>query len=91
MPAALTRDGSAWTPRYLQSIDQDACIGCGRCYKVCGHSVMEPISKPFDEEDDEFGDGFGNTVMSVARPGACIGCEACLRTCAKKAHVHVEV
>ncbi len=90
MGQALTRDGSAWTPMYLESIDYDLCIGCGRCFKVCGRGVMEPIEKPYEEDDDdEFGDDMGNMVMSVADPGACIGCEACAKTCAKKAHKHV--
>lgn len=89
MAPALTRGGAEWTPRYLDSIDPELCIGCGRCFKVCGQGVMAPIEKPFDDDEDEFGDDMGNMVMSVADPGACIGCEACARTCAKKAHAHV--
>lgn len=89
MATALTRGGLEWTPRYLEQIDADACIGCGRCYKACGRGVMEPIAKPFDGDDEE--DDLGNTVMSVADAGACIGCEACARACAKRAHEHVEV
>ncbi len=88
MAAALTRDGSEWTPCFLDALDHDSCIGCGRCFKVCGRGVMEPIRKPFDD-DDEYGDDMGNMVMSVANPGACIGCEACAKVCAKKAHQHV--
>lgn len=89
MPPAITRGGTEWTPRYLDSIDYELCIGCGRCFKVCGQGVMAPIEKPFDGDEDEYGDDMGNMVMSVADPGACIGCEACARTCAKKAHTHV--
>ena len=37
---AVTRDGRAWHPSYLLDIDQKICIGCGRCFKVCGRSVM---------------------------------------------------
>ena len=43
MSVAVTRDGTEWVPRYLESIDHDECIGCGRCYKACGQGVMEPI------------------------------------------------
>lgn len=90
MPALATRDGREWMPRYLDSIDVDACIGCGRCFKVCGQSVLAPIEKPHDEDedDDEYGEDCGGTVMSVADAGACIGCQACSRACAKRAPVH---
>lgn len=86
-----TRDGREWAPSYLESIDFEACIGCGRCYKVCAQSVMAPIERPFDEDLDDDEDDIGGTVMSVADAGACIGCEACSRVCAKKAHSHVSV
>jgi Nif-specific ferredoxin III len=91
MPAVLpTRDGREWTPSYLESIDYEACIGCGRCYKVCAQSVMTPIERPVDVDDDDDDDeGLGGQVMSVSDPGNCIGCGACYRTCAKKAHTHV--
>jgi Nif-specific ferredoxin III len=88
MPVAVTRDGTEWSPLYLESIDAAACIGCGRCYKACGQSVMEPIDRPLDDDDDE-DEMCGGTVMSVAHPGACIGCGACARACAKKAQTHM--
>lgn len=92
MAAALTtRDGREWTPRYLESIDMDACIGCGRCFKACGRGVMEPVERPYDNEFDDEEDDVGGTVMSVADAGACIGCEACAKACAKRAHTHVAV
>ena len=88
MADAATRDGRSWVPAYLDSIDQDACIGCGRCYKVCGRGVMEPVEKAPREDEDE-DELCGGTVMSVADPGACIGCEACAKVCAKKAQRHL--
>jgi len=87
MGEALTRDGRPWVPAYLDSIDQDACIGCGRCYKVCGRGVLKPVEKPIDEDEDE-DELCGGTVMSVADSGACVGCAACAKVCAKKAHRH---
>jgi Nif-specific ferredoxin III len=86
----LNRGGKPWTPKFIDSIELDKCIGCGRCFKVCGFDVLELIEKPFEGED-EYGDDMGNKVMSVARPENCIGCEACARTCTKKCHVHVAV
>ncbi len=40
MVATLTRGGRSWTPDYLVAIDPALCIGCGRCFKVCGRDVM---------------------------------------------------
>ena len=87
MATALTRDGRAWVPQYLDAIDAKACIGCGRCYKVCGRGVMEPLQAAWDDDDDD--EDVTSTVMGVADAGACIGCEACAKVCAKKAHSHV--
>lgn len=81
----LTRDGREWTPSYLDAIDVAACIGCGRCFKACGQSVLAPIERPFDPDEDDEEDDIGGTVMSVADPGNCIGCQACARACAKRA------
>lgn len=88
MPTALTRDGRPWMPRFLDSIDAELCIGCGRCYKVCGRGVMAPIERAFDDDDDE--EECVTTVMGVSDAGACIGCEACAKVCAKRAHAHIE-
>ena len=85
-----TRSGQEWTPKFIESIDADKCIGCGRCYKVCSREVLELTEKPFEGED-EYGDDMGNKVMSIANYGNCIGCEACSRICTKRCHVHVEV
>jgi Nif-specific ferredoxin III len=85
-----TRGGKTWTPRFIKSIDVGKCIGCGRCYKVCGRDVLELIEKPFEGED-KYGDDLGNKVMSIANRDNCIGCEACSRVCTKKCHVHIEL
>lgn len=87
----ITRDGRSWTPAYLLAIDPGKCIGCGRCFKVCGRGVME--LKGIDEDgnlvdlsdDDE---EFERKIMTLADPGACIGCAACARTCPKDCQTH---
>lgn len=92
MPAIVgsTRNGQQWIPKFIESIDIERCIGCGRCYKTCSRDVLELIDKPF-EGDDDYGDDMGNKIMSIAIPGNCIGCEACARVCPRKCHKHVEV
>ena len=72
---AVTRDGRAWHPSYLLDIDQKICIGCGRCFKVCGRSVMTL-------------QGILRKVMTVTDPGACVGCGACGRVCGKNCQRH---
>lgn len=90
MASLATRDGRPWVPKYLESIDYESCIGCGRCFKVCGRGVMAPVDKPVDDEYDD-DEECTTTVMSIADSGACIGCEACAKVCAKKAQAHVAV
>ncbi len=88
---AVTRDGTPWSPRYVDRIDGKRCLGCGRCFKVCGQGVLEmkwiDEEGAFVEEDD--GDA-ERMVMTVAEKGQCIGCGACVRVCSKDAQVLVE-
>ena len=72
-----TKDGSSWTPTFVESIDDEKCLGCGRCYKGCSRKVLG--FKEIDEEDS------ARMFMFVENPGACIGCAACGVTCPKKA------
>lgn len=77
----LTRGGHQWVPRFVQAIDTEKCIGCGRCYKVCGRDVLALVEHT-DEDDTE------KMVMTVAHPELCIGCQACARVCPKQCHSH---
>lgn len=86
-----TRDGRAWRPEYLVAIDRTVCIGCGRCFKVCGRNVMtlrgvnedgEMID--LDEDDEEI----ERKVMVLDDAGACIGCGACARVCPTNCQTH---
>ncbi|WOH64103.1 ferredoxin III, nif-specific [Bradyrhizobium sp. BWA-3-5] len=86
-----TRDGRNWTPDYLISIDANHCIGCGRCFKVCGRNVMtlKGITEggevvDFDDDDDEI----EKKIMVLNDPGACIGCSACARVCPTDCQTH---
>ena len=74
-----TRGGKPWTPTFVDAIDGEKCIACGRCYKICGRSVLELVPRTADGDDE------GNKVMSPAQSDNCIGCTACARACVKKA------
>ncbi len=73
----FTRGKKEYIPRFVKAVDDEKCIGCGRCMKICAHGVLAP--KEVDEEDS------AKMFASVANPEDCIGCEACGRTCKKDA------
>jgi Nif-specific ferredoxin III len=87
-----TRDGRDWKPDYLISIDAATCIGCGRCYKVCGREVMTLKGITEDGQvvalDDDDDDEVEKKVMVMNDVGACIGCGACARVCPTNCQSH---
>ena len=89
-PQALTRDGTPWEPMFLEAIDPESCIGCGRCFKVCAQGVLTMMGVTEDDElvaaDD---DDAERMVMTIGAKGACIGCGACARVCGTKAQTHI--
>ncbi|MGK7345418.1 MAG: ferredoxin III, nif-specific [Candidatus Nitrospinota bacterium M3_3B_026] len=83
---AYRKNGEAYTPSFIDAVDPESCIGCGRCYKVCGHGVFSLVERmDLDIEDDDYEDE-GAMVMTVADDGLCIGCMACSRVCPKGCH-----
>jgi Nif-specific ferredoxin III len=81
--------GVEWTPSFVASIDQDKCIGCGRCYKVCGRQVLQ--LRGVDEDGafvDEDEDEYEKKVMTIVRKENCIGCQACATVCSRKCITH---
>lgn len=87
---SFTRDGRTWSPSYLLAINSETCIGCGRCFKVCGrdvlalHGVTEDGDLVSLDDDEEI----LRKVMTVTDAGACIGCGACARVCGKNSQTH---
>jgi Nif-specific ferredoxin III len=87
--------GELWTPKFVKQINEEKCIGCGRCFKVCARDVLELVGlneegerihvDPDDDEDEEY----EKKVMTIAKQENCIGCEACSKICPKKCYTHV--
>jgi len=86
--------GAHWTPTFVTALDDQKCIGCGRCFKVCPRGVLElvgitedgdRVSVDLDDDDDE---EYEKKVMTIAHQDLCIGCTACSRICPKKCYSH---
>jgi Nif-specific ferredoxin III len=86
--------GASWTPTFVQSINEEKCIGCGRCFRVCPRGVLELVGLNDEGEriavdpdgDDE--EEYEKKVMTIANQALCIGCTACSKICPKKCYTH---
>jgi len=87
--------GETWTPTFVAALDDQKCIGCGRCFKVCSRGVLElvgltedgeRVSVNIDDEDDD--EEYEKKVMTIAHQELCIGCTACAKICPKKCYSH---
>ena len=90
---AYNRGGVEYIPEFLMAIDDAKCIGCGRCFKVCGREVMT-LKGVTDEgmivelDDEEHEDDIERRVMVLHRAENCIGCGACNRVCPSDCQTH---
>ncbi|MBD2448672.1 ferredoxin III, nif-specific [Nostoc sp. FACHB-152] len=75
-----------WTLQFVKEINQDKCIGCGRCFKACGR--MQALNEDGEFVEDEENEEIERKVMSIIHPEYCIGCQACARTCPKNCYTH---
>jgi len=94
----ITLGGTQWVPQFVTALNEETCIGCGRCYKVCPRDVLEMVQRgedtvelsDDDDDDDDFDDDddSDNAFMRLANALDCIGCEACSRVCPKQCFTH---
>ncbi len=87
--------GAVWTPTFVAALDDQKCIGCGRCFKVCPRGVLELVGLTEDGErmavdidDDDDDEEYEKKVMTIAHQELCIGCTACSKICPKKCYTH---
>ncbi|WP_424194822.1 ferredoxin III, nif-specific [Ampullimonas aquatilis] len=86
--------GEVWEPKFVQELNKDTCIGCGRCFKVCPRGVLELVG--LDDEgnqvvidlDGDEDEEYEKKVMTIAHQEMCIGCTACSKICPKKCYTH---
>ena len=78
---AKTKGGGEWVQKFVESIDKEKCIACGRCYKCYPSAVMT-----MDVEEDE--DGDEQKFMILVNAENCLGCMACAKVCPKACYVH---
>ena len=89
----ITRGGTSWTPQFVTALNEEKCIGCGRCFKVCPRDVLTIVQRAIDDvdlddDDDDDDDDSDNSFMTLSNPMDCIGCEACSRVCPKACFTH---
>jgi len=86
----LTFGQKNWQPKFVEEINQEKCLGCGRCFKVCGRNVLSLIALNEDGEivEDEEEEEVERKVMTIVNQNNCIGCQACSRICPKNCYTH---
>jgi Nif-specific ferredoxin III len=84
--------GVVWTPKFIAAIDEEKCIGCGRCFKTCNQGVLELRAVNDDGEvvtiEDDEDDEYEKKVMAVAHPENCVGCQSCGSNCSRSCISH---
>ncbi|WP_027802863.1 ferredoxin III, nif-specific [Paraburkholderia dilworthii] len=87
--------GATWTPTFVNRLDEEKCIGCGRCFRVCPRGVLQLVGLDEDGahialggDDQDEDDEYEKKVMTIAYRELCVGCSACAKICPKKCYTH---
>ena len=65
--------GEVWTPKFVQNINEETCIGCGRCHVACEDTSHQAIARLVDPAT-------GKRTYQVIEE-ECVGCNLCEITC----------
>ncbi|MBB5501720.1 ferredoxin III, nif-specific [Paraburkholderia sp. MM5384-R2] len=88
--------GATWTPTFVNRLDEEKCIGCGRCFRVCPRGVLQLVALNENgahvaldgDDEDEDDDEYEKKVMIIVHRELCVGCTACAKICPKKCYTH---
>ena len=58
--------GVEWVPQFAEHIEEEKCIGCGRCFRVCGRDVLQLVGIN-DEGERVAWRGHHMSVLSMRR------------------------
>lgn len=73
--AVKRRGGGEWQPMYLEYVDEERCVGCGMCVRVCLGQCYEMQNRN------------GKVVSVAVNPENCIGDCHCHMVCPTEAMV----
>ncbi len=89
--------GEIWVPQFVADLNQEKCIGCARCVRVCAREVLELVGVNEDgdvihiDPDGDDDEEYEKKVMTIANKENCVGCKACSKVCPKKCYTHEAV
>ncbi len=72
---AETKAGEKWTPFFIEYVDPEKCLGCGKCVKVCSRGVYE------------MREANGQNIAVPVNAGNCVGDGSCHMACQQSAIV----
>jgi len=70
---------SCWESRFVPEVDNDKCIGCGKCAKRCPLGCISMV------KDMEYWEKEGKARLIPEISDKCFGCGACVMGCQKDA------
>lgn len=70
------------TTNYIPKVNDEKCVACGKCAKVCPILAIEMEARKLEEEGDA---AAAAKKLAVIDEEICLGCGVCARNCPTKA------
>ncbi len=67
------------TSSFIAGVDEEKCVGCGKCVAACGVEAIEQIAAENHENT-----GSGKTNKIKINTSICLGCGVCVVKCPRK-------